>query len=414
MEYYPRKIEEKMEKWVRRKEFILLRGPRQSGKTTLLLHLKDTLPGAEYVTLEDPEWREAFERNPKAAAERVLERGKSILLLDETQYLREAGRVLKLLFDLYGERLKVISTGSGSFDVKVEIGKYLVGRAVYFELMPLTFEEFVLWRARDLYRTYLENVEDLSTFLRTGSLEVEQVFGGEFRALLEEYVIFGGFPAVVKEGEEETKRELLKNLATTYLERDVFYFLGVRELESFSGLLKFTSFNIGGILNHSSICRTLGMDFRTLKSYLSLMRETYIIDLVPPFHRNLTTELRKAKKLYFLDTGLRNSVMNNFVPLPNREDAGRLLENHVFVQLRSRFGEMRFWRTTGKAEVDFVLNVGGAHVPVEVKKEGKPERGFLSFLRTYRPKVAVVFTEGYFGVKEVNGTRVAFLPHYFV
>lgn len=395
---------------------MLLKGPRQSGKTTLLLHLKELLKdSAEYITLEDPGWREAFGKDPKRAAERVLGSGKSILLLDEAQYVEDVGHGLKLLFDLYGDRLKVIATGSGSFDVKVEVGKHLVGRAVYFELMPLVFEEFLMWRARDLHGTYLAFVESLSGFLRGEKLEAEPIFEREFRSLLEEYVIFGGFPAVVKEQSQEFKRELLKNLVRTYIERDVFYFLRVRNPEKFQGLMKFLSFQIGGLLNHADVCRELGLDFKTLLNYLSILRQTYVIDLLPPFFRNLATELRKSKKLYFLDTGLRNSLLNNFSPLEEREDKGRLLENHVFLQLRSRLEEIHFWRTTGKGEVDFVLKNCDGPIPVEVKTgRAKVGRGFVSFLKSYRPKRAVVFTEEGFGIREIAGTKVAFLPHYFV
>ncbi|KUO42020.1 MAG: hypothetical protein APU95_00665 [Hadesarchaea archaeon YNP_N21] len=415
MEYFPRKIEEKMEKWLGRKEYLLIRGPRQSGKTTLLLHLNELLQDSEYLTLEDPGWGEAFEKDPKKAAERILERKKSILLLDEAQYVIDIGQKLKLLFDLYGDRLKVIATGSGSFDIRVEVGKHLVGRAIYFELMPLTFEEFLMWKAKDLHGTYLGLVESLFSFLKGGKLEAEPIFEREFQSLLEEYIIFGGFPAVIKEQSTEFKRELLKNLVRTYIERDVFYFIRVKNPGRFQELMKFLSFQIGSLLNHADVCHELGIDFKTLLNYLSILRQTYVIELLPPFFRNLITELRKSKKLYFLDTGLRNSLLNNFTSLGEREDRGRLLENHVFIQLRSHLEDIRFWRTTGKGEIDFILKGYDGPVPVEVKTgKAKVGRGFISFLKSYRPKRAVVFTEGEFGVREIAGTKVACLPHYFV
>ena len=415
MEYYPRKIEEKMEKWLERKEYLLLKGPRQSGKTTFLLHLNELLKDSEYLTFEDPEWKDAFEKDPKRAAERILKRKKSVLLLDEAQYVSEVGQKLKLLFDLYGDRLKVIATGSGSFDIKVEVGKHLVGRAVYFELMPLTFEEFLMWKARDLHPTYLGLVESLFNFLKGGKLEVEPIFEREFQSLLGEYVVFGGFPAVVKEQSPEFKRELLRNLVRTYIERDIFYFLRVKNPDKFQGLMKFLSFQIGSPLNHADVCHELGIDFKTLLNYLSILRQTYVIDLVPPFFRNLITELRKSKKLYFLDTGLRNSLLNNFAPLGEREDRGKLLENHVYIQLRSRLEEIHFWRTAGRSEIDFVLKNRDGPIPVEVKTgKVKVGRGFLSFLKSYRPRRAIVFTERDFGIREIAGTKVAYLPHYFV
>ena len=202
MEYYPRKIESKLGKWLERKEIILLKGPRQAGKTTLLLHLKEKL-GGRYVTLEDEDILKAFSETPKAFAKRYGDR--PFLFIDEAQYSRNAGKRLKLLFDLFSGNLKLFVTGSGSFDIKVEVGKYLVGRAVYFELFPLDFEEFLLWKKKDLHSLFLGYKRTLEDFLAGKDASVEPPFEKEFRSCLEEYLTFGGFPAVVKEEDEEVK-----------------------------------------------------------------------------------------------------------------------------------------------------------------------------------------------------------------
>ncbi len=231
--------------------------------------------------------------------------------------------------------------------------------------------------------------------------------------MLDEYVVFGGFPAIVKEDDVEIKQELLRNLYRTYLEKDVFFFLNVRHLEKFRNLMKSLSFIVGEMLQYSSLSSDLRMDFRTLESYIDILRNTYIIDLLPPFHRNLVTEIKKAKKVYFLDTGLRNAVLGDFSPLASRTDKGKLLENFVLNELRS-YGEVRYWRTTGKAEVDFILKFENKIVPVEVKSFGKVKRSFLSFLRAYHPERALVLTENDFGVKKIGGADVLFVPHWFV
>lgn len=414
MDYYPRKIEEKMGKWLKRKEMILVKGPRQAGKTTLLQHLEE-ITGGKYLTLEDEELKNSFEVNPKEFVKRFMEGERSILLIDEAQYVRNVGRILKLVFDLFSERLKLIVTGSGSFDVKVEVGKHLVGRAVYLELFPLNFEEFLLWRARDLHKIFVDFRDQLMGFILTGEkIEMSPVFEGEFQSLLEEYIISGGFPAVVKEGDAEIKKELLKNLVRTYLEKDVFFFFGIRHLDKFRNFMNYLAFNTGAMLNISSIMREFSMDYRTVEGYLSVLQNTYLISLVSPYYRNHSTELKKSRKLYFTDTGLRNSMMGNFSPLNTRSDRGQLFENFIFNELKSNFERVNYWRTAGKAEVDFVLRVGQAVVPVEAKGGARVGRGFLSFIKSYKPARAVVFAAKEFGVRRMNGANVVVVPYFFI
>jgi len=414
MEYYPRKIEEKLDKWLKRREVILIKGARQVGKTTLLLHLKEKL-GGSYITLEDEDMLTAFEKNPKEFVKRFIREKKTFLFIDEAQYCKKTGKIIKFIFDLFSDKLKLIVTGSGSFDINIEIGKYLVGRVIYFELLPLNFEEFLMWKSKNLHKIFLSYKKEIKNFIINGkNIEVSPVFEREFSSLLHEYLVFGGFPAVVKENEEEIKRELLKNLIRTYLEKDVFFFLNIRHIEKFRNLLGYLSFNVGSLIEISSLMRELKMDYRTAENYLSILSNTYIISLLQPFYRNLTTELKKSKKVYFNDTGLRNSIMNNFLPLESRTDKGTLLENFIFNELKSDFENIKYWRTTGKAEVDFVLVFDGEVIPVEVKSRTKLRRSFLSFLKTYKPKRALVFTEKEFKLVKMGETKVAFVPHFFI
>jgi len=157
------------------------------------------------------------------------------------------------------------------------------------------------------------------------------------------------------------------------------------------------------------------MDFKTIENYLSVLSNTYIVSLLSPYYKNLTTELKKAKKIYFNDLGIRNSVMNNFLPLENRMDKGILYENYIFNELKSNFdGKINYWRTTGKAEVDFILQLNSEIIPIEVKSQTKIRKSYLSFLKTYKPKTGVVFTEKEFKIKKIGDTKVAFIPHFFV
>ena len=413
MEYYPRKIEYKLDKWLNRKEIILIKGPRQSGKTTLLLHLREKF-GGNYITLEDIEMLRTFENNPKKFAQRFLGQEKNFLYIDEAQYSKNTGRIIKSIFDLFSDKLKLIVTGSGSFDVKVEIGKYLVGRAVYFELMPLDFEEFLLWKAKDLHKIFIDYKNEISNFIFNGEIEISPAFEHEFLSLLEEYIIYGGFPAIVKEEDEKIKKELLKNLTRTYLEKDVFFFFNIRHLEKFQNLIYYLSFNLGSLLNLSSLTKITKTDYKTLEKYLSILAHTYVIHLIPPFYRNLSTELKKSKKIYFVDTGMRNSIINNFLEIKSRTDKGVLFENFVLNELKNLEGKINYWRTTGKAEIDFILSLENEIIPVEVKSQIKLKKGFLSFLNAYKPKRALVFTEKEFKITKIGKTTVAFVPIFFI
>jgi len=410
MEYLPRIIEEELDKWMLRREAVIIKGPRQSGKTTMLRHLEEKF-GGSYVTLEDPDELETFEKFPRSFAERRLQGG--FLYIDEAQRSRKAGRIAKLLYDLYSERLKLVLTGSGSFDIKVEIGRWLVGRGVYFELLPLGFEEFVMWKRSDLHEIFSQRLKTLKEFLESGEEpSLDDPFRREFEALLSEYVVYGGFPAVVKE--EDAKLGLLKNLVSMYVEKDVFGSFGIREVEKFRSLTKYLALSSGSILEASSACSDIGLDYRTFVSYLSILVNTYVIRLISPYHTNRINEIKKAKKVYFYDLGFRNAILGIFAPVENRTDTGAMLENFVLNELILQGYEPRYWRTTGKAEVDFVIQTALGLVPIEVKASGTPERGFLSFIERYKPKVGVVFTKGYTGVKQIEGTKVAFLPHHFV
>lgn len=414
MEYYPRKIEENLDKWMSRREAILIRGPRQSGKTTLLLHLRDKF-GGDYITFEDENMLRSFEDNPELFAKRFIRGERNILFIDEAQYCGSVGKLLKFLFDNFSDKLKFIVTGSGSFDVKVEVGRYLVGRAVCFELLPLSFEEFLIWKAGDIHKIFTDYKRQVERLILEGEpIESKPVFQREFNTLLEEYILFGGFPAIVKENDREIKIELLKNLVRLYIEKDVFFFLNVRELEKFRNIIRYIAISIGSILEYSSIMREFHMDYRTIENYLSILINTYIISLIPPFHKNLITELKKARKIYFIDTGFRNSIINNFLPLNNRTDKGFLMENFILNELRSLGFEVYYWRTAGKAEVDFIIKVGDEVIPIEVKSGGSIGRSLISFIKSYKPRNALIFTEGSFKSEEIYGTKIFHIPYFYI
>lgn len=420
-EIIPRDILVELQKWLDRREAFAIRGPRQSGKTTLLKILAKMLEGRGKVTLlnfEDPDILEAFERNPKAYIGSFLEgQGRHFFLMDEYHSVRESGRKLKLLYDTF-EQAKFVVTGSSSLELGGGMGRFLVGRIFFFELLPFSFHEFLKAKGERLARLQAEKNELVRGFIKGEEVEPgEEVFSREFEPLLHEYLRYGGYPAVVLAEDEETKRMILKGIYDTYISRDVVGFLRFADAFKYRDSVRTLSASLGGLLNYHGLASAVGGHFKEVKRIVSILSETYIVNLVRPFYRNPRTELRKAPKVYFFDLGLRNYVINNFNPPDLRPDRGQLVENFVLLELMRMVPreDIHYWRTVAKAEVDFVLRVGGEPVPVEVKYQrgevGVP-RSLRNFIRAYKPSRALLVTRDFLSKQEVGKTQVLFVPAY--
>ena len=358
VKYLPRDVEIEVEKWLDRGLSVVLVGPRQSGKTTLLKHLADK-HGWKYLTLEDPATLRAF-NDIKTFAR--LHRG--ILLIDEAQLDPGVGRKLKYLYDV--EEMKFIASGSGSFDIKVKVMGELVGRAARLVLLPLDFGEMVKWKTEDnVYELYLESREAVYRLLKGGDDELPVKELPYLEDLWKEYVVYGGYPAIVL-AEGKTKEELLDQLVIAYIDRDVVSSLGIRERIKFLKVAQFLAGSVGSPLKKNSAMEAAGVSFQTLENYLTILDATFITFAVPPFSRSLSN-LRKAPKIYFYDTGFRNILLGDLRPFTLRQDRGPLLENFVARHLYQRNKKIFYYRTKSGGEVDFVVN----NIPVEVKIGGK-------------------------------------------
>ncbi len=354
-----------------RRVAVILRGARQVGKTTLLKMLQKKY-GGTYIDMTDESWAERFSADPLSFAE--LEEP---LYLDEIEMVKNAGRALKLLYDT--KKPKMVVSGSGAFEVKENISGYLVGRSVSLTLYPLTFSEYVLWQSEEMYKWYERTRRKIWSYIRGQSKEFPEV--PHIRKLEEyykEYVKFGGYPAVVRMKEDKKMR--LKSIIESQLERDVFRFFDVREKEKFREYLKYLAASVGGIFNvHST-----GLSYQTAWNYTNILIMEYILALLKPFHKNLSTELRKSRKIYFYDIGVARLLSEE------RMGIGQERENFVFMQL-SAGEELRYWRTQGGAEIDFVvLERGEPRIAIEVKSANKSSRALWSFLETYNLNRAVV------------------------
>ncbi len=259
---------------------------------------------------------------------------------------------------------------------------YLVGRVSIIRLYPFSLREFL--RAKDI-RVLTDRIKSRAVW---------------------EHINYGGYPRVVLTDDAEIKQIILRDLIETMLLKDVSRSFSIEDMDALERLTKYLAANTGALLNYESIMKALDISFQTLRKYLNAMEKSYIITRVPPFYTNKTKELTKRSKVYFTDTGLRNAVLRRSYTEPS----GKIFENYVLMELRKAGLEVKYWRTKSGAEVDFVVEVDGNPMPVEVKTPSPSmSRSLASFIRTYSPEEAfVIFYRGNREEHEVENCRVVF------
>lgn len=424
--YIPRDALPRIFAWMERPEVIAIKGPRQAGKTTLLEMLRNNLKGEKifYFSFEDRNILSQFEDNPVEFIDTLLTEKKIFVFLDEYQYAKEGGQKLKLIYDKFKDKAKIIVTGSNSLELESATASYMVGRMLTINLYPLSFKEFLraknerifkLWEKRN---TKLKNIiESDDVFCDDGNFE--DSYEEEIRKRWEEYCVYGGYPAVVEEENINLKKDLLDALVQNYINKDIISLLKREDVEKFRNLVQITARQTGQILNYNQLSADTGVYFEKVKHFLSILEETFLIKRVYPYYSNLTTELKKTPKCYFLDSGLRNSIIFNYGELRVRPDRGEIVESAVMFNIKASFkrGErVSFWRTAGGAEVDFVIQRGEVLIPVEIKhKKGEVgvSRSSYNFIEKYSPKNFFILTDGYCGKKKVKNTSIYFFPTWY-
>lgn len=406
-----RKLFQALENHLDQKEITFIVGPRQAGKTTLMMllknHLEKEAKKTVFLNLDVETDKKFFISQEQLLRKIALEigEGQGFVFIDEIQRKEDAGVFLKGLYDM-NLPYKFIVSGSGSVELKEHIHESLAGRKQMFELTTLTFEEFVGFRTGYKYEGRLAEFFDL---------EKERT-----RRLFEEYLNFGGYPRVVLSETVDEKRRVIAELYQSYLERDIAYLLGVQKTEGFTALVKLMASQIGNLVNVSELSRTLGLSVATIKNYLWYMQKTFLLNKTTPFFKNVRKEITKSPVYYFYDLGMRSYALGMFGTATLTGDVGFLFENFVFNILKDKIGDsatqIHFWRTKDKAEVDFVINAGREVVPIEVKygelKTPQTTRSFQSFLSKYHPSRAYVVHLGARSGAKIEDTDVYLLPYY--
>jgi uncharacterized protein len=351
-----------LEKHLTHKNYTVLTGARQVGKTSLLRqlyeHLQKTTDEVFFFNLEDKDLLESLNSDVESVFDRLKTVPKKIidgrsntriyLLIDEIQYLKDPTNFLKYLYDEYEYNVKVVATGSSAFYIDKKFRDSLAGRKRLFQLYPLSFSEFLI------FKTHQQISDELKYMVKEPSYKSAYLTGT--RSLLLEYLTYGGYPAVVLEEDRREKEVLLNELKNSYLRRDIIE-AGVDKEAKFLILVQLLADQTGSLINNNELGNTLGLNNKTVERYIYILAKCFHIDLVKPFYKNLRKELTKMPKVYFNDIGLRNAILGRFENPLDRMDKGILFENFIYNQLRIKHNEdaIKYWRTASGNEVDFVI-----------------------------------------------------------
>jgi len=411
-QYIPRTIETNLKPFLKRKEVIAIKGPRQAGKTTLLKRLEEELGKKErikFITFENREELNLFQTGIEDF--KRIARQYDRVIIDEFQYAREGGQKLKYLYDTL--KTKFIVSGSSSLELTFQTGKYMVGRMFDFPLYPFSFREFLLAKNREIYNLVSsEKSKDPINF------NPKNGFSGEINRrinrLLEEYFVYGGYPAVALSKSDEEKQKVLQSIEEKYLLRDIKSLLNLATEEELLRLTKFLASQIGNIVKYEELSNASGLSYQEMKEHLQILEKTYVASLVRPFFVNRRTELVKNPKAYFTDLGFRNYSLSDFRKAAARSDLGELAENHAYNMLKNLYPQiqLKYWRTKSKAEVDFVVEKDQKVYPVEVKYSSRETLGksFYSFIEKFNPPTGLILTKDYLGERKIRKTKVKFIP----
>lgn len=378
-----------LQKHLKKPQHTVLIGARQLGKTTLVKQLVQYLQQKKeliyYLTFENPTILNAINEHPNNifnftfSPKDLQEKQQLFIVIDEVQYATNPTNFLKFLYDEYAPKVKLIVTGSSAFYIDKTFKDSLAGRKQVFELYPLAFDEFLHFKGEDKLITEWQQLQTRPTYIGTKFNDLQVLFN--------EYIVYGGYPAVVLAKTNDEKQSILKELVNSFMKKDALE-ARIKEELKFFNLSRLLADQVGNLVNQNELSNTLQLSVGTIDNYLYLLQKTFIIHLVAPKFSNLRKELTKMPKVFFNDTGLRNTLTNNFNLLNDRADKGNLFENAVYTRLRKKFGAdaIRYWRTADGNEVDFV-------VETNLTEGFAFEAKFNDAL--YKPTKYKKFTEGY-------------------
>lgn len=333
---------------------IVIYGSRQTGKTTLVNMIREKRADSVYLNCDEIDIRQRL-TNKTSTELASLVAGRKLVIIDEAQRVENIGLTLKLLVEHFKET-QIIATGSSAFELSDKIKESLAGRAFEFHLYPFSL--------RELGQTHETH-------------ELERLFG--------ERMVYGMYPEVVRSGDPK----ILRQLADSYLYKDILSYQNIKSHDILIRLLQTLALQIGNQVSYQEVGETVGIDKKTVEHYITILEHAFIVFRLRPFARNLRNEIKKLRKIYFYDLGIRNALINNFNPPEIRQDAGMLFENFMIAERIKRNenrGERKnlyFWRTHQKQEIDYLEEEGGRLQGYEIKLSKEVSKAGKAFLKAY-------------------------------
>ncbi|KKR11728.1 MAG: hypothetical protein UT40_C0032G0009 [Candidatus Woesebacteria bacterium GW2011_GWA1_39_21b] len=374
--YINRLLESRLRKFLKGGKILVLYGPRQVGKTTLIKHLASSFKTSRLKLVSGDEiiYRHTLASQSKEELAKLVG-NLDILIIDEAQRIENVGLNLKILADNF-PKLMVLVTGSASLDLAGKISEPLTGRKQTLFLYPVSFEE--------ISKTF-------------GRLEAE--------SRLSDLLIWGSYPKVFQLDTKEEKESYLSEVVGSYLFKDILELEGIKKAGKIVDLLRLLAFQIGTEVAISELASNLSLDHRTVTRYLELLEQSFVIYQVRGFSRNLRKEIAKTSRYYFLDNGVRNALIENFNALNLRNDIGQLWENFIYIERkkylhhRGTRANIYFWRTYDQKEIDLIEEKEGKLSGFEIKWKGKIKKTSREeFIRSYpNSRVDIINKDNYEG-----------------
>ena len=336
-----RDVFDSIKKNLNKNKAILVLGPRQTGKTTLLKQLKKEINGKVLsFNGDNSDVQEIFEKVNLNEIKMMLGKHKYVFF-DEAQRIKNIGLVVKLIVDNISD-VQVIVTGSSSIGITDDVNEPLTGRKFEYRLLPFSFSE-------------LSNHTNLF----------------EEKSMLEQRIIYGYYPEVVTLYEDRIN--LIKELTDSYLYKDIYTYQNIKKSHVIVKLLRAIALQIGSQVSYNELSKLVGLDANTVEKYIDVLEKSFVVFRLPAYSRNYRKELKKSKKIFFYDNGIRNSLISNFNSLSYRADAGALWEN-FFISERMKYlsynkfyGSSYFWRTLEQQEIDYIEEVDDKISAFEIK-----------------------------------------------
>lgn len=333
-------------------QVLVLLGARQVGKTTLV---KRVFPDALYLTVDNEVTRQNLNKYDISVYSQILGQSK-FLIVDEAQRLDDPGRMAKIIHDQLPE-VRLVVTGSSSFRLKNKTSESLAGRKIEYHLFPLTINEYLF------QKKYTDSLDD-----------TRSIYNFDFDSITRHLMVYGLYPAILNSGQDKV---YLENLIDSVIFKDLVDLSLIENRPAAISILKLLAFQVGQLVNYSDLANRSGVDVKTVRRYLKLFEESYIIFTLLPYRTNKRDEIGKSPKIYFFDNGVRNALISDFRPIEDRTDTGPLMENLVISELykQNEYGGQgylfNYWRTKQGSEIDLVLSRPGKLMGIEIKSSDR-------------------------------------------